>query len=245
LPARCAPLLAALSLALAPEASPDGRNQPTRFSLMAPGPVEGGWRVSGLRGVRETAFRLTEQGGEVVVEARSEGSMAALVFELDPAGVQYSTIRWRWRIANHLVSANLRTRDGDDYPARLYVFFDGDLARMSLLSRIRLGMARAIHGRSLPAVAICYVWDREAAMGTVVSSAYTESVQMIVVRSGGAVPAPWLTETRDLRADYRRAFGAEPPRVSGVAIASDSDDTGESAVAWFGDVVLSDPVEDP
>jgi hypothetical protein len=68
---------------------------------------------------------------------------------------------------------------------------------------------------------------------------------MIVVRSGGDVPSEWKVETRDLRADYRRAFGSEAPPVSGVGISSDTDNAGESAVAWFGDVVLSGPVECP
>ncbi|MBW2274767.1 MAG: DUF3047 domain-containing protein [Deltaproteobacteria bacterium] len=210
---------------------------------MEPGPVDGGWRVRGLRGVRETAFRLTKQGGRVVVEARSESSMAALVFELEPAGVQYSKISWQWRIANHLRSADIHTREGDDYPARLYVIFDDDPKQLSLLARIRLEVASAIHGSSLPSRALCYVWDRDAAMETSVPSAFTAGVQMIVVRSGGVAPAEWTAQTRDFRADYRRAFGAEAPPVSGVAIASDSDNTRESALAWFGDVILSGRVE--
>ncbi len=40
-------------------------------------------------------------------------------------------------------------------------------------------------------------------------------------------------------ADYKKAFGREPTRISGVAIMTDSDNTGESARAWYGDIVFS------
>jgi hypothetical protein len=34
--------------------------------------------------------------------------------------------------------------------------------------------------------------------------------------------------------DYRRAFGEDPPKVGAVAIMTDTDNTGEQAVAWYG-----------
>ena len=60
---------------------------------------------------------------------------------------------------------------------------------------------------------------------------------MIVVRSGTADAQRWMTETRDLRADYRAAFGEEAPAVVALAIASDTDtdNTAGRARAWFGD----------
>ena len=38
--------------------------------------------------------------------------------------------------------------------------------------------------------------------------------------------------------DYRLAFGEEPPAISGVAIMSDTDNTKERAVAYYGDIVF-------
>ena len=129
-------------------------------------------------------------------------------------------------------------------PAKLTIF-EEDPKRLSLFARMQLGLARLVYGPSLPLAALCYVWDRDAPAGTLAPNAFTERVKMIVVRSGGDVPGEWKVETRDLRADYRRAFGGDAPPVSGVGISSDSDNTGESAAAWFGDVVLSEPVERP
>ncbi len=42
--------------------------------------------------------------------------------------------------------------------------------------------------------------------------------------------------TRNMIRLLRRIYGEEPPPVGGLAIMTDSDDTGESAVAYFGDI---------
>jgi hypothetical protein len=59
---------------------------------------------------------------------------------------------------------------------------------------------------------------------------------VIVAESGPRQLGQWVTIRRNVVEDFRRAFGEDPPRVSGVAIATDTDNTGESAVAWYGDI---------
>ena len=44
---------------------------------------------------------------------------------------------------------------------------------------------------------------------------------------------------RDVEADYRAAFGEAPPPISGVALMTDADNTGGSALAYYGDITLS------
>lgn len=64
---------------------------------------------------------------------------------------------------------------------------------------------------------------------------------------GGFFPLPPLrTRARDVE-DYRQAFGEDPPKVGAVAIMTDTDNTGEQAVAWYGAIrflprVPDDPV---
>ena len=41
--------------------------------------------------------------------------------------------------------------------------------------------------------------------------------------------------------DYRRAFGEDPPKVGAVAIMTDTDNTGEEAVAWYGAIRFLPP----
>ena len=61
---------------------------------------------------------------------------------------------------------------------------------------------------------------------------------MIVVESGTALVGRWVDEERDLYADYRRLFAAEPPPIEGIAVMTDTDDTGERAVAYYGTIAL-------
>ena len=63
---------------------------------------------------------------------------------------------------------------------------------------------------------------------------------MIVLQSGNAMAGQWIGEKRNLVEDYRMAFGQKPPRIMGIAIMTDTDNTGESTTAYYGDIQLSD-----
>jgi hypothetical protein len=62
---------------------------------------------------------------------------------------------------------------------------------------------------------------------------------MMAVESGNGKAGQWLMEERDLLADYRLLFGADPPEAEAVAIMTDTDNTGGSAEAWYGDIYLA------
>jgi regulator of sigma D len=61
---------------------------------------------------------------------------------------------------------------------------------------------------------------------------------MIAVESGSARVGQWLDEKRDLLEDYRKCFGEDPPKAGAVAIMTDTDNTGEQAVAWYSPIRL-------
>ena len=61
---------------------------------------------------------------------------------------------------------------------------------------------------------------------------------MIVVRSGAQGVGTWVEEERNIYDDYKKAFDGEPPRINGVAIITDTDNTKETAVAYYGDIVF-------
>ena len=64
----------------------------------------------------------------------------------------------------------------------------------------------------------------------------------MVAQSGAALAGTWVTETHDIYADYRRIVGGggdgEPPRIEGIALMTDTDDTGERAVAYYDAITL-------
>lgn len=59
---------------------------------------------------------------------------------------------------------------------------------------------------------------------------------MIASQSGEEKKGTWVTEERNIYQDYIASFGHEPPMTSGVAIMTDSDNTKESATAFYADI---------
>ena len=232
---------ALLMLALAgsaPCVAADGAITP--FSTGTPGAaLPAPWRISLLPNVkRATRYDLVADGGTVVLRAQADASMATVVHPLHIDAKSFPFIAWRWQIGNLLRKSDMGTKAGDDFPARLYVLFDYDVSSLSLFERAKIFLARRRYGPDVPAAALCYVWDGKAPVGKSQSSPYTDRVRVIVVESGSEHLNQWREEQRNLVADFRAAFGEDPPAISGVAVASDTDNTGESATALFGDVRL-------
>jgi len=195
---------------------------------------------------QRTEFALVSDAGRTVLRARAHASTAGLLRRLTIDPNALSLLEWDWKVMNLLARSDLTTRAGDDFPARLYVTFDVPLEQFNPVQRIFLALARSIWGESLPLAALCYVWDRQAPTGTMVPNPYTERVRMVVAESGPARLGRWQHMQRNLVDDYRRAFAADDaalaaqpvPLVNSIVLSSDTDDTGEDAEAFFGDVVF-------
>lgn len=210
------------------------------FSTASPGGSwPDGWKPLTFPKIpQQTTYQLVKDGDHVVVKATSQASSSGYTKELliDPR--EYPIIQWQWKVANILKSGNVAKKDGDDYPARIYVTFQYDSGKVGLFGKAKYEAAKLIYGRYPPLGAINYIWESRAPVGTAVPNPYTEQVHMIVVESGPTKLYTWLTEERNVYEDYKRAFGAEPPMISGIAIMTDTDNTGESAEAYYGDIVL-------
>lgn len=186
---------------------------------------------------KHTRYELVRDGAAVVVQARSEAAASGLTREIRVDPRQYPVVRWRWKIDNLLEKSDIARKAGDDYPARLYITFEYEPDKVSFARRAQYRLGRLLFG-DIPIAALNYVWDGKAPAGTVADNAYTDFAKMIVVRSGAADVGTWVEERRNVYEDYKRAFGGEPPMIKGVAIMTDTDDTGESATAYYGDIVF-------
>ena len=190
---------------------------------------------------RHTAYQLVEDNGVVVLQADSDNAASGLSREVAIDPVEYPIVEWRWKVDNVLAGGDVARKTGDDYPARLYITFAYDARRVGLWERAKYRAARLFYGKHPPSAALNYLWASRAAVGTQVANAYTNRVQMFVVRSGAAQAGQWRSESRNVLRDYRAAFGDDsmgPPMISGVAVMTDTDNTGEFARAWFGDIVF-------
>jgi len=207
------------------------------FSTMAPGELKAPWREVALSNIRPARFDIVAEEGATVLRARVEAAAGSAAHAVDSPPNAFLT--WRWKVDRTVEAADMTRKAGDDFAARVYVFFDLPLDALSFTDRLRIRLARAIYGRDVPTAAICYVWDNRHAAGTMMPNPYTDRVRMVVLESGASRVGTWVVERRDLESDYRLAFAPPPdeqvPRVSGIAASTDTDQTGETVTAWFGD----------
>jgi hypothetical protein len=204
--------------------------------LKAGDPLPTDWRLVTSRGIpRHTRYTLVSDRSVTVLRAESEGSMSSLARRLDVDPARHPWLRWRWKVENLLEKSDMYTKAGDDFPARLYVFFDFDIGRLTFAERLKIRIARMLYGEEVPAAALCYVWASRHPAGASVWNAYASRVRMIVAQSGPEALGQWVQIERNVVQDYRAAFGEAPGRVTGVAVASDTDNTGERALAFYGD----------
>ncbi len=182
-----------------------------------------------------TTYRIRLWDGVHAIEAHAVRSMAMLARSVTIDLGRTPFLCWRWRIDAPLKSADMMRKDGDDYAARVYLSFDVSPERLGLGTRMGLSLARSVHGGQVPDAAINYIWDNRNPVGTWQANAYTERARMLVLRSGAGEAGRWINERRDVGADFQAAFGYAPLRLTGVAIATDTDNTGEEARAGFAD----------
>ena len=185
-----------------------------------------------------TRYTVVEIDGTVAVKAESQASAAGLIRKIHIDPLEDPVVTWRWKVMNILQKGDVSQKQGDDYPARLYITFAYDPSLLSFLDRVKYKTARILYGEYPPTGAINYIWGSHAPIGMVVPNPFTERAMMIVVQTGESRLNQWVQERRNILEDYRNAFRTDPPAISGVAVMTDTDNTGESAVAYFGDIVF-------
>ena len=186
------------------------------FSTLKPGSALPEWLkpITFPTRWRHTEFSLVEDEGHTVLRARADASTSGLgrALAVDPR--RHPWVAWRWKVMNLIVKSDMATKAGDDFPARLYLSFERNRR------------------------ALCYVWDTRRPAGTIMANAYSDKVQMIAADSGPAQVGRWVSHERDWAADFRRAFGADAPATESVIVSADTDNTGETAESYFGDVLF-------
>jgi len=233
-----AAIAALAAAALAKEDQPPSRVVVDDFqSPPTPEGLPPGWQPLTFEKIkRHTAYRVVREDGNAYLHAESDDAASGLVKAVALDAKVYPMLTWRWRVAHSLPKGDEKTKEGDDFAARVYVNFKYDPDKVGWWTRREYALARAIHGEYPPVHSLCYIWANKVPLGTFVPNAYTDRVMMVAVESGDAKAGKWLTETRNVYEDYKKAFGSEPPEVDSVAVMTDTDNTHSSAVADYDDL---------
>ena len=208
-----------------------------KFSDNRPGSAHPeGWKPLTFKKIpKPTTYELVEDSDAVVVKATSEAAASGLIKEVKVDPSAFPVVRWRWKVENVLTHSDVTRKSGDDYPARLYITFEYNPDKVSFTKKLKYKAGRVLFG-DIPIAALNYIWDTKTAIGTIVDNAYTDFAKMIVVESGASKVGAWVEESRNVYQDYKQAFGEEPPLINGVAIMTDTDNTKERAIAYYGDI---------
>lgn len=175
-----------------------------------------GWDDKTFKG--KTSYEFIKDNGRTVLKAHSVKAASGLIrkVKLDPK--EYPLLRWSWKVEHTLRKEDVTRKSGDDFAARVYVVFP----------RMFFWQTRAIN----------YVWSARMPKDTSTTNPYTSRAMIVAVESGDGKTGTWVTEERNYYEDYRKLFGEEPPKLGAVAIMTDTDDTGEEATAYYGDIFM-------
>lgn len=163
-----------------------------------------------------TVYRVVPDARGHVLKAESHAAASALILERTFDLKQFPVLSWRWKVGNILPKGDFRTKAGDDYAARIYVVFP--------------------HWFFPKTRTINYIWANRLPLRAIVPNPYTSNAMMVAVESGEDHVGQWVFESRNVQDDYRTIFGEEPPLAGAIAIMTDTDNTGGSAVAWYDDI---------
>lgn len=210
---------------------------PRPFSAHRPGDAISGWLpVRLMRLKKMTEYVLVEVGGTTVVKAIANASASGLRHAVSVDLSSMPWLHWRWKIPQVIEGANNSESQVQDSPARVIVTFEGGRDQLPPEEQINYDLALAMTGNRMPYATLMYIWENRLPEGTIITHHMTSRVKMVVAGGGTRDLNVWHGERHNVLADYRRAFGGDPPRVASVGIMSDSDNTGTNITAYFGDI---------
>ena len=177
------------------------------------------WNEKEFNGL--TVYSFVKDGESSILKAQSSKTASGLFKEQTINISEYPFLNWRWKTTTRLKVTDEKTKAGDDYSARIYIIKDGGFFFWNTK-------------------ALNYVWSRYEKKETVWPNAYApDNAMMIAVRSGNDPLNTWFNEKRDLAKDYELAFGENIDEIDGIAIMTDTDDSQDETLSFFGDIYFS------
>ena len=186
-----------------------------------------------------TAYFLVRDNNKTILKAISNNSASGYIHKVSINPKEFPFLTWSWKIDNLISKADINTKSGDDYPARVYITFEYDIERLSGWEKFKVEAYYLAHGEYPPLAVLNYVWDNKKPIGYSTPNAYTDRVQMLVAQSGNNKVGQWVSQQVNIYQDYLRVFGEPPGKITAVAIMTDTDNTMESTTAYYGDIHLS------
>ena len=196
------------------------------------------WDKVVLPGKLRTAYKLERQPQGYALQAQAESSASMLRQRLRIAPEQLGRLTFDWRVERLIPGADMVQRETEDSPVRLILVFDGDRQRFTPKNAMLSELTHSLTGEPMPYATLMYVWCNQCPPESVIVNPRTDRIRKLAVESGPGRVGTWLSYTRDIRADFEKAFGEAPGALLGVGLMTDTDNTRSTTRAWYGKVHL-------
>ena len=197
-----------------------------------------GWDEIVFDGFAQNQWTAVPGGVRVV----SERSVSILFRPLAADLARTPILRWRWRISAAPAPTDLTRTEGEDRALGVYVGFPYEPGRAGFWEGLKRRVIVALMGEEAPGRLLTYIWGGNRPRGALLHREGEEGRgAMKILRTPAAPVNVWLSERVDVAADFRAAFGWDPPDPTYIGIVSDSDDTGRAVEGVVVDIAYEPP----
>ncbi len=182
-----------------------------------------GWQAEVFSG--ETDYQIvvdkSSHPWKKVLRANTNDAASGLWFKQRIDLQQTPTLHWSWKTDHLYTGLDESKKQGDDFVARLYVVVSGG---------VLFWKTRALN----------YVWSSSFEIGDVWPNPFSSNALMFAVESGDKNLGQWQHYTRNVRDDLSKLFGEDVRYIDAVAVMTDSDNAGQRATTYYGDIYFTE-----
>lgn len=194
------------------------------------------WDLQKIPRVDATVYERVLHDSIPHIKAVSNNSASGWRYNIEIDPKEYPIIEWQWKVDDIIKNGDMTKKSGDDYAARIYITFDYNRRDLPFRERIKYGFIKTFTRYEIPLRALNFIWANNAEVGTIAENPFTNWVNMVAVESGKEKAGKWVTTSLNVYDTYKEAFGEEPKKITGVAIMTDTDNTGSFAIGYYGDL---------
>ena len=175
-----------------------------------------GWLQHDFSG--ETLYLVDQKS--IALKAKAVNSASSLYRNIEVDLNQTPFLQWSWRAEYFDGQGQEKQREGDDFVARFYA-----VANIGIFPWQKR--------------ALVYVVSRQYETTEFWSNPFTDNVLMVVVDSFEETKGQWRQHKVNLKEDFKHYFDIDIDSIEGVALMSDTDNAGGTAVARYGNIYFS------
>lgn len=196
------------------------------------------WEIFRVPGKQPTRYSYVQHEGRDAVRAVADatGSILRHRRRIEPADL--GRISFSWNVPPPGLEANAAIAELEDVPVRVVLAFEGDRSRFSLKNSLLSELSLMLTGEEMPFATLVYAWSRVNKPGDVVMNERTDRIRKLIVDSGDQGYNQWLSYERDIREDYRKAFGEEPGALLSFAVFTEGERNEGKLQAFYGPLKL-------